>query len=180
MGYPSLKPILMKKEFLISECFMLSVNAAFQRANVYEDSSSDMRKVYLKRMIKGYIDNNIISQYDNEVSEINHIENIKSVSEYSKCFEDILANGQLNFGVSQKLLNLYLKYMWCLGVITIPPPHFPVDSIIQKKLKLKVIPWTKMKNEKDYLKVINHAKTILSDYNYKTIAELELALFKRN
>lgn len=37
-----------------------------------------------------------------------------------------------------------------------------------------------MKDEEDYLKVINHAKTVLSDYNYKTIAELELALFERN
>ena len=170
----------MKEEFLISECFMLSVNAAFQRANVYKDSSNAIRKVYLKRMMKGYIDNTIISQYKNDISEKDHIANIKSVSDYSTCFEDILANGKLNFGVSQKLLNLYLKYMWCLGIITSPPPHFPVDSIIQKKLKLKVIPWTKMKDEEDYLKVINHAKTVLPNYSYKTIAELELMLFRRN
>lgn len=159
---------------------MLSVNASFQRANVYSESPSPIRKVYFKRMLKGFIDNIIIEYGKREVSESTHIENIKSISEYSKCFEDILANGKLNFGVSQKLLNLYLKYMWCLGIITITPPHFPVDSIIQRKLNLKVIPWTKMNDEKNYLKVISHAKTVLADYNYNTIAELELALFERN
>jgi hypothetical protein len=170
----------MKKEFIISECFMLSVNAAFQRANIYKDSFPAIRKIYFKRMMKSYIDGLVTSFYNRDVTEKEHIANIKSVSEYSSHFEDVFLNGQLNFGVSQKLLNLYLKYMWCLDVITIPPPHFPVDSIIQKKLNLKVIPWTKMTNEEDYLKVISHAKALLPDYSCKSIAELELKLFERN
>lgn len=169
-----------KKDFLDKEIWLLSTMGAFQRASLYKQSALKTEKTYFKRMLKGYLDNSIISNYQNEVSENNHINNIKGVSDYSTCFEDILANGKLNFGVSQKLLNLYLKYLWCLGIITIPPPHFPVDSIIQRKLNLKVIPWTKIKDEEDYLKVINHTKTVLPDYNCKTIAELELMLFRRN
>lgn len=50
--------------------------------------------------------------------------------------------------------NLYLKYQWCLGNIH-EPPHFPIDRIIQKKLKPKpIINWTEMNTAEAYMEII--------------------------
>ena len=118
-------------------------------------------------------------RYLNPVDEEEHIENIKQITQYTEVNKDILKNGKLNFGISQKLLNLYLKYHWCMGLIP-TPPHFPVDSIIQKKLNLKVIPWTKMNNDEDYRRIIDSARKNLKKHNCVSLAELELLLFERN
>jgi hypothetical protein len=168
-----------KNDFINNEVWVLSIMAAFGRASVYKTDIPEIEKKYFKRKLKGDVDNLISATYNKPVSHEDHVNNIFTVMDFSEHFKDILTNGKLNFGVAQKLLNLYLKYHWCLGIIP-TPPHFPVDSIIQRKLNLKVIPWTKMKNEKDYLNIIDQAKTILPDYSYKTIAELELMLFQRN
>lgn len=60
---------------------------------------------------------NIIGTKSNDylslISDEAHLKNIQSVSDFSNEYGDILTIGKLNFGVSQKLLNLYLKYLWC-------------------------------------------------------------------
>lgn len=152
---------------------------AFQRANLYKPNTPEMEKVYFRRMLKGYLDNMIKTAYHSPVDEGVHIENIKQISRYAEVHKDILKNGKLNFGISQKLLNLYLKYHWCMGLIP-TLPHFPVDSIIQKKLNLKVIAWTKMSNDNDYRTIIDSAKKNLKKNNCDSLAELELLLFERN
>jgi hypothetical protein len=67
-----------------------------------------------------------------------------------------ICKGKINFGIAQKMLNLYLKYMWSLGNIQ-EPPHFPVDRIIQIKLirtsqttrdyPIKIEAWTQFDDE---------------------------------
>jgi hypothetical protein len=168
-----------KENFINSEFWVLTIMGAFGRAKVYRPDVPVIEKKYFKRLLKGHLDTMIESCYFKSISQKTHIENIKEVMRFSESTSDILTNGNLNFGVAQKLLNLYLKYHWCLGLIP-TPPHFPVDSIIQKELGLKIVPWTKMENEIDYLRIINHAKTLLENHDCKTIAELELLLFRRN
>ncbi|MFL1896284.1 hypothetical protein ACJRPK_11325 [Aquimarina sp. 2-A2] len=168
-----------KTYFINNEIWMLSLMGAFQRANVYRVDATELKKKHFKGMLKDHFDNILQTKYSKAVSETEHIENIKEVIRLSECSKDLLTNGKLNFGVAQKLLNLYLKYNWCVDKIP-TPPHFPVDSIIQKRLGLKVIAWTKMKDEEEYLKIINYAKTQLCKHDCKTIAELELLLFSRN
>lgn len=168
-----------KSNFINNEVWVLSIMGAFQRANVYRVNATELEKKDFKRMLKDHLDNTLQTKYSKPVSETEHIENIKEVIRFSECSKKLLTDGKLNFGVAQKLLNLYLKYNWCLDKIP-TPPHFPVDSIIQKRLGLKVIAWTKMKDEKEYMKIINHAKAQVSKHNCKTIAALELLLFSRN
>ncbi len=57
-------------------------------------------------------------------------------------FKDILFGNGFRVGIAQKALNLYLKYLWCLGKIT-EPPHCPFDSIIISEIKCN-IKWTEM------------------------------------
>lgn len=172
----------MKKEFIEKEIWLLTIGASFQRANVYKPDVKEnaIEKKYFKNKLIGDITNLVESNYNKPVSENAHLQNIWNVCEFSKHFGDILTNGQLNFGVSQKLLNLYLKYQWCLGNVP-TPPHFPVDRLIQKNMGLNApIAWTQIESEDDYMHVINRAKSILPNYEVKTIAELELLLFERN
>ena len=168
----------MKDEFIQDEIWILVFGGAFQRANIYKNEVSESNRKYFRNEIKRFVENTIFQQYKNSVNEEAHIKNIQNLSDFTNAFKEILNNGKMNFGVSQKLLNLYLKYQWCLGLIK-TPPHFPVDRIIQQKLNFNPIqPWTQICNVNDYMKIINCAKTLAKDKDI-SIAKLELELFSR-
>ncbi|WP_299385829.1 hypothetical protein [uncultured Lacinutrix sp.] len=171
-----------KNKFINSEIWSLTIGGAFQRANVYKIDVLEKDKKDFKFMLKGYIDNTIVPSYNKgNISDDVHIENIKNVQQYSSNFDKLLINGQFNFGVSQKLLNLYLKYLWCLDIIP-EPPHFPVDRIIQEKLKYKpLIAWTKIQRSEKYMSIVNFARTKINpkDEFSASLSILELNLFSR-
>ena len=183
----------MKETFIHKEIWLLTTMGGFQRANLYDKkvkTDEEARKKFREALHK-HIKNVALTQYTHKVTENTHIQNIKNISEFTAAseFSKLLNNGQLNFGVSQKLLNLYLKYLWCINTVK-TPPHFPVDRIIQIKLNEKakelkldkrtVTSWTQMQNENEYTEVINFAKQVLEQSKLKTLAELELHLFERN
>jgi len=162
---------------------MLTVSAAFQRANVYLPNGIKKEQNNFKDKLKEFIVDLSKSYINSTIDDETHIKNIKLISSFSNSslFKSVLIKGKLNFGVSQKLLNLYLKYLWCLDILNFPPPHFPVDREIQKQLKIrKPYSWTAMDDEIEYLNVIEIARKTLPDYpEIKNIAELELLLYKR-
>ena len=182
----------MKNKFLNNELWTLTVGAAFQRAYLYTDSAPDEEKKKFKEATRNFIENTILPHYkDGKVNEENHVKYINELSDFTTSFATIFQKGRMNFGISQKMLNLYLKYQWCKGDIA-EPPHFPVDRIIQEelnkiarknKLKAKKIePWTQFKDETKYLEVINFAKemmTIDSSLMKFSLPEVELYLFER-
>lgn len=172
--------MIKRNEFILHEIWILSTFGAFQRANIYKDGITETERKQFRNNLRRYIEDSLIIQYVDDVTEENHIQNIMALSEYTSEFSSILKQGRMNIGISQKLLNLYLKYLWCLDKIS-TPPHFPVDSIIQKKLKVtNAIPWTKMTTKEEYLRVIQVAKDLLPSKPYSSLAELELHLFERN
>lgn len=178
--------------FIQDELWLLTFGAAFQRSGIYSATATNRQKNNFKKSTRNFISNELLEIYKTDkVDDLLHIENIHSISNYSTNFSEIFAKGRINFGIAQKMLNLYLKYMWSLGLIQ-EPPHFPVDRIIQIKLigyaKEMGLPtigleaWTRFNDEKHYLKVINSAKElILKNEKYKnySLAELELELFER-
>lgn len=171
----------MKAVFIKKEIWLLTIGGAFQRANVYQLGINENVKKEFRNKLQRFIDE-ILEKYNNAIiSDETHIENIYKINQFSaKNYSAILTNGQLNFGVCQKLLNLYLKYQWCLN-LTSTPPHFPVDRIIQQKLKVPTLySWTKNLEEKEYLEVINHARKEYIAKGYTSIADQELQLFSRN
>lgn len=168
----------MQKEFIQNEIWILVFGGAFQRASLYKKNVSEKERKDFRIKLRAYIENTFLPQYKNVVNEEIHIENITNLSEFTTAFNKILTNGIMNFGVSQKLLNLYLKYQWCLGLIE-KPPHFPVDRIIQQKLNFKpIISWTQIKKVDDYMKIINCGKDLANKQNI-SLAQLELELFNR-
>ena len=165
----------MKKDFIETEIWLLTIGGGFQRANVYINGATDKERSEFRNKLHDEVIK-IAAEYTGTVSEARHIDNIIKIS---KLEHRALNNGSLNFGISQKILNLYLKYLWCLGEIS-TPPHFPVDRRIQIELGYKpLINWTKMKNQEEYLQIIEHAKKEAVK-KYNNIAEQELILFTRS
>jgi hypothetical protein len=176
-----------KIDFINQEIRLLSFNAAFQHAGVYNNNISDTDKGYMRNMMFGEM-SHMLDQYKERkkpMSDEEHIENLLQLQKYSENFGVQFKEGHLRFGIIQKLFNLFLKYHWCLGNID-TPPHFPIDRIIQQKLEIQpLIAWTQLTSVDEYKRIINFAKDYLADKsnlaseNCNSLAELELKLFER-
>lgn len=171
-----------RKGFIRKELWLLTYSAAFQHALIYTklDKVREKERREFKEGMFEWCNQLVKSQYHDEVSEEQHIENIKDLINYtSEYIPEILDNRRIKFGIAQKILNLYLKYLWCIGDIPVPP-HFPVDRIIQDLLKLpERFSWTKMDCAEEYKLIIEQAKKVQMEKGYKTLAELELYHYQR-
>ena len=140
---------------------MLSIQGAFAARNakgkIYKeevvDKEKEVFKKELRKLIEEIINNIYVCGY---VDDKTHCECIKKIQEESRKYGEILHGGALRIGIIQKLFNLYLKYLWCLGLIEMPP-HMPIDSIVLKKLK-RSERWTEIDSCEDYMAIINVAK----------------------
>ncbi len=129
-----------KLHYILTELWILAWNASVQRAELYRDGKE--RKSEQVRLFRGrvvtYLSSEIIPRYRaNEIAKDQHYKCIEELIAYSN---DLGSNvlGQLGYkyGIAQKLLNLALKYYWCLGEIA-EPPHCPVDRIVIDKTRFK-------------------------------------------
>ena len=181
----------MKKEFLNNEIWILTFGGAFQRANIYKENYSEKIRTDFRKALRAEVEKLTTQKYHQKVGGKQHIENIYELVNFS---ETLKIEGNcipINFGVAQKLINLYLKYLWCLKEIP-EPPHFPVDRIIQEKFikilkdnkleTFKLLPWTQFEDKIHYKEVIENAKLItdnVKEYKDLSLAELELKIFDR-
>ena len=101
----------------------------------------------------------IATQYEEEVEEEKHIQNICDLSNrLTSGQKEVLNNGQFRIGTAQKALNLYLKYLWCLGKNPLPP-HCPFDyQIIAKLSNYQGPKWTDLEQVQDYRRLVAAAK----------------------
>jgi len=186
-------------DYVISEVSILSWGASTQRAGIYAaypkgkmlDKSLKLRSEFKSRIFK-QLDDVVIPKYGTEVSEKEHIQNIKSLSEFGtkvgreltgKLGAAFLRAEGYKIGIAQKLLNLHLKYLWCLGQIP-EPPHCPVDALILKKSKepkavlAELTPWTKINLIEEYMATIEVLR-IEADKENQRLATWELAKYER-
>ncbi len=181
-----------KIEFIKNEVWMLSIAAAFQHISVYNSPETKGRKE-LRENLKRFVQGMVEQRYRVAVPGGQHLRNIEKIQAESEKWKEANLTFHFSFGVAQKLLNLYLKYLWCLGLLENDPPHFPVDSIIIKELSKegKSIhmdkidldnTWSQFESKEPYLKVINYAKELKKrhpDHKDKSLAEIELELYRR-
>lgn len=164
--------------FINNEIWTLVFGAAFQRAYIYSESASDARRNEFKIQLKDFIEDEILPFYkeNSNIPDDVHIKHIIQISNHSSTRGGILNNNRLNFGISQKLLNLLLKYKWCLFDYP-EPPHFPLDRRIQEKLMFPVItPWTRITDPEEYLNIINQVREMA---NGVSLARFELTHYGR-
>ena len=165
-----------KQNFLRSEFWILSWNASVQRALKYR-KKNEVERAAFREYIISYCNNRILPKYEKDQSESDHINNIVELYEHASSYPDQeLLLKPYNLGVSQKLLNLQLKYLWCVGAVE-TPPHCPVDRIILNHTKLKnKMNWTQITTIADYMKAIDAIKEVAGD---KEIALWELESYDR-
>ena len=163
-----------KERYLRNELQTMSILGALGRSRTYLKSASEEDKASFRNALKMKIDE-ISENYHSIISDRDHIFNIERLkneltSQYSHC----LINGRFRIGIAQKALNLYLKYMWCLGLIS-RPPHCPFDSIVIGHLPdCYGLNWTSIDSIEEYQKLVTSAVKIADG---KSIAEWELELW---
>lgn len=164
--------------FLIEEIWMLTFGGAFQHSGIYKPNTKEKERTKFRKKLREYIENSILVKYKTKVTDnAVHLQSIQDICNYTANYNQIL-KGPINIGISQKLLNLALKYYWCLGILP-EPPHCPVDRIIQKKLyKQPLVNWTELDNMDTYDQIIADIK-VLAEKDGLTIAQWELENFDR-
>lgn len=135
-------------------------SALQQRQNrVYSrDEVDDERKQFRtewSRLIRN--ESKVYISSDVGRSDAEHREAIRRIGEtLSGRFGEILKDGRLRYGTSQKALNLYLKYLWRLGIVR-SPPHCPVDSVVLNAGSI-IGSWTKCDSESQYMEWISELR----------------------
>lgn len=158
-----------KEEFLKGEFLYLSINGAFQHNSIYKIKDGPERSKFKNKVRE--ILNDLSKEYKNKVDEKEHIDNILKLQSFFKENDEICK--ECSFGIAQKLLNLYLKYLWTAGYIE-EPPHCPIDRMIISKAKIK-INWSEM-TQAEYQETITKLKEISKD---NSIAKWELEYWSR-
>lgn len=171
-------------KFIENEIWVLTFGAISRGSKLYKGNPSDKQKNKLRKTIKNYVRERV-EDYRNSITKEKHLRNIKELCETSRQHRDILENDRLSIGRGQKLLNLYLKYLWCLDEIP-EPPHCPLDrDFLQNKLNIKAS-WTKLdklykdedKDGKSYQELIEKAREKAREEGC-SVAKLELKWWNR-
>lgn len=166
-----------KEEFILNEISTLTLNGGLSTRNrnypIYSICTEKDRyniNKYLRRQLK-----EIYQTYkNNSIREDELMKLIESfASDASSNFGNVLFKNKLRIGVSQKIINLFFKYLWCLGLIE-EPPHCPFDSVIKKHLNdNSLVDWTALDNIDDYKKYVAITRMKANDRGI-SIAQWEL------
>jgi hypothetical protein len=158
-------------DFLESEFLTSSINAALQHSSTYATKKETERGIVRRELRLGLC--KLARKYVNQVNEKNHLRNIQRlINRVEKSCAPFLKNSHLRFGVAQKALNLYLKYLWCEGEVK-APPHCPFDYSIIQQLGFRD-KWTRVKDKAIYLKWVRKGEKARDAENYESLAEWEL------
>lgn len=147
-------------KFLQDELFSLTLMATVQRARVYVEGAPDQGRRAFQDSLRRELER-LVLEYKSQVSENRHESNIILLADtLSREHARVLAEGRFRIGNSQKALNLYLKYYWCLGEIDIPP-HCPFDyKIIGLLPNIARVKWTELDDISTYQRVVRAAKNL--------------------
>lgn len=161
--------------FILDELWILAWGASVQRAKVFVDGEKDT-KVF-RATIKRFVRDNLLDHYKSGCDEGQHYRNIGDLVAFaSRTSPELLRDGSYRYGAAQKVLNLLLKYYWCLGHIP-EPPHCPVDRIVIQHTHLRgKVNWTDIRTEGKYREVIEAIRQVAG---HKSLARWELDAYER-
>lgn len=169
-----------KEQFIENEILASVVRAAFSRIRdgIYSPTATlDDRnqfiyetKKYLSKIRENYTNKKGVT-FERHVKEISELRD-----NLSKKGNGILREERITFGIAQKLLNLYLKYLWCLGIIG-ESPHCPIDATILSEIDMHKPRWPRI-NENEYVERMKIIQQISQKDGLK-IAQWELNLFNK-
>jgi hypothetical protein len=145
-------------DFLTREFFSMSLQAATQHIKIYAPEAKEADRKEVRSHLRALLEKLEI-EYVTEVSEDAHVKNIERIVwSVSRRHSGLLADGRFPVASAQKALNLYLKYLWCVGRI-MRPQHCPIDAFVLRAANLKSArPWTKMATIEEYKATIEQLK----------------------
>lgn len=170
-----------KFDFIVRELWILAWGASVQRANLYIEgidyTSSKIGE--FRQQISDYLSSKIIPEYKSGITETQHYKNIENLIIFANSInKGVLKEAGYKYGVAQKLLNLILKYHWCLGLI-VEPPHCPVDRIVIDETIYKgKINWTRITRKSEYQEVIDDVKRLAKKRGL-SVSMWELSIYNR-
>ena len=167
------------RAFLDDQIFGMTLAATAQRSSLYAANLVEAERKPFQRSLRAALET-CSEGYTSRVAEEVHLEKIGSLaSDLSRRHSGLLNSGRMKFGHAQKALNLYLKYLWCIGRVE-EPPHCPIDSIILKRVPgFTDVRWTQLTTASQYMKIIASAKTQASASNL-SLAQWELREYNRS
>ena len=176
--------LTLQEKFIYSEVAILAWGASVQRANLYnqdikpEDRDPEnLDRDTFRRRVLGFIEDSLLTNYKTECSEADHVANIQRLVAFGTANgAKLLGPDGYKFGVAQKLLNLLLKYLWCLGHVA-EPPHCPVDRLVLAKTTLRGrLNWTEITTAEKYNQAIDAIRVVAAK---RSLAQWELEFYRR-
>ena len=170
---------LNRDQFLEREFAAMSIIAGFATRDrlwpVYGDADTqgrDETKALVRQLLFA-----LGHRYADTVpDEMRHVIEIAAFAEeVTEARGHCLHLGTLRFGVAQKVVNLYLKYLWLAGLCA-EPPHCPIDGIVRDRAGLSYS-WTRSDDVDEYWRAIADLK---GKAGSDTLAVWELSEFQRS
>lgn len=167
-----------QQTFLDAQIFSMSLMATVQRnRHVYREGASDESKQTFRTELRDQL-SRLAERYVHSMSEAEHVQNIVGLADHiSASSPNALEGGRFKIGAAQKALNLYLKYMWCLGRIP-TPPHCPFDSIVLAAIGCADDKWTEVDGTDNYVRWASLAKA-KAEIDGVSLAEWELREYNK-
>ncbi len=167
----------MKERFLKNEFLTMAVFGALGRSKTYSASAGEEAKNRFRNALREKLDE-LSVLYKSAVTEEDHLSNIETLSnDLTSRFHHCLRNGRFRIGIAQKALNLYLKYLWCVDLIS-EPPHCPFDSIVICNLRDSAdLKWTSIDTIEDYMMLVRSARKISKE---KSLPVWELEIWSKS
>lgn len=169
------------QKFIYREITNLAWGASVQRAKLYDSAipPEERERDTFRTSILTYIETNLLSKYKTTCNEADHVANIQGLVNFGTTSgRKLLGSDGYKFGVAQKLLNLLLKYLWCLGYVE-EPPHCPVDRIVLAKTILRgKLNWTEITTADKYNESI-HAIRVVASAASLSLSQWELQFYSR-
>ncbi len=168
-----------RESFLRDVLFSNAFAGMSQRGHLYIDAPCEIQKAKFRQNLKNEIENyvpSLLAMKRTNGVDYDHNRFIEKLSgDFSKRFSSLLKNEKLRIGSTQKIVNLYLKLLWCANLAP-EPPHCPMDGVVIRDLLKRNDLWTELDDICEYKELIQLCREAA---NNKTIAGWELVEYAR-
>lgn len=168
-----------KQRFVDGQLFQMTLGAATQRGGVYAAGKTESQRATVHTALREALESPATG-YRSPVSDDAHCANIEALAERISARCGPLLRGQrLRIGTAQNALNLYLKYLWCVGRC-VEPPHCPFDALVLKEVTgLESERWTKLDSMEQYREWVAAARKQAAAHDHELLAIWELHTYNR-
>jgi len=143
--------------FIHSIILRNSVNAALQRARVYNDDPPQAIRARFKNSAKEWLARFADGYRRDQATEETWQRAITDLIQHlSVEFGIYLTNGHITIGVAQKMISLYLKFLWLITGDDAKKPLFAVvDRSIMNKANIQnMVNWTELDDMHTYMQTV--------------------------